>query len=116
MAKAGSAAVQFSDLGATIRSLQYALPDYLDQSFVIGEIVVLLHTVKAADPNELVEIATDCAAVFFELNNLDASTHHAKMHAGLWRQIAEVAESKRIKVHKPKAHQSKAEASACGDE
>ena len=75
----------------------------------------MLIVIRASLAGVLIEVVTDCAAVFFGFRDLVRSTKYNKMHAGLWRQVVSAVREKTVVVTKTKAHRSYAEAVVQGD-
>ena len=114
VATAGAAAVQLTEDGGVRHSIKYSLPDYLDQSAVVAEIVAALIALRKA-PGPQVKLVADCAAVVGGLRDLQRNMLYNKMHAGLWRQVWEVTRDKAVIVEKTKAHRARSAALASGD-
>jgi hypothetical protein len=116
VAKAGAGIVQEKANRKTMfNKIGYALPSYLDQSSVVAEIVALLFGLAHIVAGGTATFATDCAAVFFGFRDLAKAARYTCTHAGLWRQVADQAKGKNIRVRKVKAHRSEAQALGAGD-
>ncbi len=98
------------------RSIACELPEYIDKTAALGEILAVLMATRAAPEESSITIYSDCQAVANNWHTLHGPKvfKYNRANNGLWRQIREEAQGKNIQVLKTKAHRSVAEAKAVG--
>ena len=87
-----------------------AVPDEIDQTSVVSEILALLIALRHMNPGLKYVVYADCMAVILGFAKSYSDLKGRGRHDGLWKQIYEAREGIEVTVLKTKAHRSKLQA------
>jgi hypothetical protein len=108
---AASAAVQKrDDVSDDWDTVSWPVPDWIDQTSVVSEILALLMVLKHLQKGLSYVIYADCMAVIIGWGKSWRDLRGRGRHDGLWKQIYEARDGLDVEVLKTKAHRSKAQA------
>ena len=96
-------------------SLSWPVPDDLDQTSVVSEILALLLVLRHLRKGLVYIVYADCMAVIHGFAKSYKDLQGRGRHDGLWKQIFEAREGLQVDLRKTKAHRSKTQALQEGD-
>jgi exonuclease III len=91
-------------------ALSWPVPDELDQTSVVSEILALLLVLRHLRKGLEYIVYADCMAVIYGFAKTYKDLQGKGRHDGLWKQIFEAREGLQVELRKTKAHRSKLQA------